>query len=145
MMKCTKCEKKMSPVAAMRLVVCALHLAVTFLVLSFKKRSPWQAIVLLASTGITMGALLTPEEKLKVTVCRKAKKEASQDAQDGADEDFEEMINGGDEIFTEEESAEAEARMRETLSGNSDEETVTAPSTKREIPRDEEASEADFQ
>lgn len=146
MMNCKKCEKKMSVISAMRLVVCALHLTVTFLVLSFKKRSPWQAILLLASTGVTMGALLLPEEKLEATVARrKAKKTPAEPSEDGADEDFEEMMNGEDEIFTEEESIEAEAQMRETLSGNSDEEAATAPSAKREIPRDEEASEADFQ
>lgn len=144
-MKCENCEKKMSVVGALRLVVCALHLVVTFLVLSFKKRSPWQAVLLLASTGVTMGALLMPEDKLENKIRRKAKKTAEEDPADDADEDFEAMMNGEDEIFTEDESAEAEARMRETLSGNSDEETATAPSARREIPRDEEASEADFQ
>ncbi len=144
-MKCENCGKKMRVVDALRLVVCALHLVVTFLVLSFKKRSPWQAVLLLASTGMTMSVLLMPEEKLEDKIRRKAKKECEQSAEDGADEDFETMMNGEDEIFTEDESAEAEARMRETLSGNGDEETATAPSARREIPRDEEASEADFQ
>lgn len=145
MMSCEKCEKKMSVFSALRLVVCALHLTVTFLVLSFKKRSPWQAILLLASTGVTMGALLLPEERVEATVARRKAKKAKAEPESAAGETPEEAANGEDEIFTEEECIEAEAQMRETLSGNSDEETATAPSAKREIPQDEEASEADFQ
>ena len=135
-------EKKFGLVETLRTVICALHLTITFLVLSVKKRSPWQAILLLASTGATMTALLLPEEKIKRAVERTTKKQVT-----SADEESEILLSDEEvieeEIFTAEESARAEAEMRETLCGNNDEESVS-PSAKREIPRDEEASEEDF-
>lgn len=139
--------KKMSPVTMLKTAVAALHLVVTFLVLSFKKRSIWQAILLMASTGLTLRVLLTPEEKLQEKIsCRKKKACAEGEEPketengDGADEE-----EADEEFFTEEESAEMEERMRHALGGDRDGETAAAPSAKREIPRDEEASEADFQ
>lgn len=139
--------KKCNPICALKTAVAALHLVVTFLVLSCKKRSVWQAILLMASTGLTLGVLLTPEEKLeKKLSCPKKKAcaegEEPEDCCDGEDADAEEA---DEEFFTEEESAEMEERMRYALGGDRDGETATAPSAKREIPRDEEASEADFQ
>lgn len=139
--------KKMSPVTMLKTAVAALHLVITFLVLSFKKRSIWQAILLMASTGLTLSVLLTPEEKLQEKIpCRKKKAcaegEEPEETEngDGADEE-----EADEEFFTEEESAEMEERMRHALGGDRDGETAAAPSAKREIPRDEEASEADFQ
>ncbi len=142
--------KKCNPICALKTAVAALHLVITFLVLSCKKRSVWQAMLLMASTGLTLGVLLTPAEKLeKKLPCPKKKadpengeaEEATDDAAD-ADADAEEAE---EEFFTEEESAEMEERMRHALGGDRDGETATAPCAKREIPRDEEASEADFQ
>ena len=91
--------------------------------------------------------MLTPEEKLQEKIpCRKKKAcaegEEPEETEngDGADEE-----EADEEFFTEEESAEMEERMRHALGGDRDGETAAAPSAKREIPRDEEASEADFQ
>lgn len=139
--------KKMSPVLALKTAVAALHLVVTFLVLSFKKRSIWQAILLMATTGLTLSVLLAPEEKLQAKIpCRK-KKACAEGEETGEDENGEDSDEeeADEEFFTEEESAEMEERMRHALGGDRDGETATAPSAKREIPRDEEASEADFQ
>ena len=140
--------KKCNTICALKTAVAALHLVVTFLVLSCKKRSVWQAILLMASTGLTLGVLLTPAEKLeKKLSCPKKKacaegEETENCCDEGEDADAEEAE---EEFFTEEESAEMEERMRYALGGDRDGETATAPSAKREIPRDEEASEADFQ
>ena len=138
--------KKCNPICALKTAVAALHLVVTFLVLSCKKRSVWQAILLMASTGLTLGVLLTPAEKLEKKLPRHGEKacaEGEEEAEsDGADADAEEA---DEEFFTEEESAEMEERMRHALGGDRDGETAAAPCAKREIPRDEEASEADFQ
>lgn len=141
-MKC--CKEKLGVAEMMRMVVCALHLTITFLVLSFKKRSIWQAILLLASTGLTMATLLMPEEKLEASVAAHKKKKPAPGEDDEAAE-LEEMMQPSDEVFTEEECACAAEQIRETLSGGGLGETAAAPSARREIPRDEEASEADFQ
>lgn len=142
--------KKMSPVTMLKTAVAALHLVVTFLVLSFKKRSIWQAILLMASTGLTLSVLLTPEETLqaKLPCCKKkacAEGEEPEKTDDGEGDAAADEEEADEEFFTEEESAEMEERMRHALGGDRDGETATAPSAKREIPRDEEASEADFQ
>lgn len=139
--------KKMSPVLALKTAVAALHLVVTFLVLSFRKRSIWQAILLMATTGLTLSVLLAPEEKLQAKIPCRTKKACAEGEETGEDENGEgsDEEEADEEFFTEEESAEMEERMRHALGGDRDGETATAPSAKREIPRDEEASEADFQ
>ena len=94
--------------------------------------------------------LLTPEETLqaKLPCCKKkacAEGEEPEKTDDGEGDAAADEEEADEEFFTEEESAEMEERMRHALGGDRDGETATAPSAKREIPRDEEASEADFQ
>ena len=109
------------------MLISAISLVFTFLVLVVRKKSLLQAMLVFAAAEGTVGALLVLE--------RERKKEQAEAA---ANEEPE-------ELFDEEESREAELRVRSVLGGQRDDEYEDTPAVRREIPRDEDATEADFQ
>ena len=109
------------------MLISAISLVFTFLVLAARKKSLLQAMLVFAAAEGTVGALLVLE--------RERKKEQAEAA---ANEEPE-------ELFDEEESREAELRVRSVLGGQRDDEYEDTPAVRREIPRDEDATEADFQ
>ncbi len=109
------------------MLISAISLVFTFLVLAVRKKSLLQAMLVFAAAEGTVGALLVLE--------RERKKEQAEAA---ANEEPE-------ELFDEEESREAELRVRSVLGGQRDDEYEDTPAVRREIPRDEDATEADFQ
>lgn len=109
------------------MLISAISLVFTFLVLAVRKKSLLQAMLVFAAAEGTVGALLVME--------RERKKEQAEAA---ANEEPE-------ELFDEEESREAELRVRSVLGGQRDDEYEDTPAVRREIPRDEDATEADFQ
>ena len=101
-------------------LISAVVLAVTFITLSFRKRSILAALAAMAvAAGAVGGVLLTdpdPRNRAK---------------------------HGEEELFDEAECREADARVRQTLRGKRGGEG--ARNVLKEIPQDEDATEADFQ
>ena len=130
-------NKKTKQIAGIAMLFSAISLVVTFVVLSIRKRSFIQALLILATAeGTAAAILLADKEKVKARNPFRRKKKLV-DGAELAEEDFE-----ADELFDDEGADAAEAQVRDELSGNTDEDE---PRVKREIPRDEEATEADFQ
>ena len=104
----------------------AIVMVISFIVIAFRRRSFLAALAAVAAAEGAAGyLLLTDPQPCKP---RKRKKAAE------ADEE---------ELFDEQECREANAHIRRVLGGKQGEEA--APSVLREIPRDEDATEADFQ
>ena len=122
-----KLTKRIKENLGISMLISAISLVFTFLVLAVRKKSLLQAMLVFAAAEGTVGALLVME--------RERQKEKAEAA---ANEEPE-------ELFDEEESREAELRVRSVLGGQRDDEYEDTPAVRREIPRDEEATEADFQ
>ncbi|MBR6728507.1 MAG: hypothetical protein IKM08_09975 [Clostridia bacterium] len=116
-----KLTKRMKEALGLSMLISAATLVVTFVVLSCKKRSILAALATMAAAEGACGALLLAERRIK-----RVQSEPCED-----------------ELFTEEECREANIRMRGVLGSRHNEDA--APRVLREIPRDEEATEADFQ
>ena len=116
-MKLTRKQKDRIGLGAL---ISAVVLTVTFITLSFRKRSILAALAAMAMASGAVGGLLLTDS----------------DAQSRAK-------HGEEELFDEQECREADAHIRRVLGGKQGEET--APSVLREIPQDEDATEADFQ
>ena len=129
-MKLTRRNKE---IVGISMLISAVSLLFTFIVLTCRKRSALTALaMLMAAEGAAGAALLVEEPVRRKRAARRAAKEA---------EELE--IDEVEELFSEEEADEAAAHIRGEL-GSKDEET-DSPRALREIPRDEDASEADFQ
>lgn len=122
-----KLSKRIKENLGISMLISAISLVFTFLVLAVRKKSLLQAMLVFAAAEGTVGALLVME--------RERQKEKAQAA--AAEEP--------EELFDEEESREAELRVRSVLGGQRDDEYEDMPAVRREIPRDEDATEADFQ
>ncbi len=127
-----KIKQRLKDALGISLIVSAFSLCISFLVLSFKKKSIWGAILALAAAEGAVGSYL-----LLDNVWQKGSAKASP-----TEEDMLEVE--GEELFDVEESVVAELRVRSVLGGKQDGEVAAAPTVRREIPRDEEATEADF-
>ena len=124
-----KLTRKQKDVIGLSMLISAILLTVTFLVVAIRKRSIWAALAaVLAAEGV-VGYWLLAEPKT-----RKLRKRRCQRALIPLDDE---------ELFDEEECLEADARIRKVLGGKHGGEA--APRVLREIPRDEDATEADFQ
>lgn len=102
------------------MLVSAVGLAITFIVLSCRKRSVFAALAALAVADGAAGYLLWTDPGMG-----KGKRQSEE------------------ELFTTEECREADAHIRQVLRGKQEEESTRR--VLREIPRDEDATEADFQ
>lgn len=116
-----KLTTRMKEALGLSMLISAASLVVTFVVLSCKKRSVIAALAAMAAVEGAWGACLLSKKKME-----KARSEARED-----------------ELFNEEECREAHVRIRGVLGNRHDQEV--APRVLREIPRDEDATEADFQ
>lgn len=116
-----KLTKRMKEALGLSLLISAASMVVTFVVLSCKKRSVLAALAAMAALEGGIGACLLTERSL-----RRAQGEPCED-----------------ELFDEAECRMAERRMRGVLGSRHNEDA--APRVLREIPRDEDATEADFQ
>ena len=122
-----KLSRRIKENLGISMLISAISLVFTFLVLAARKKSLLQAMLVFAAAEGTVGALLVME--------RERQKEKAEAA--AAEEP--------EELFDEEESREAELRVRSVLGGQRDDEYEDTPAVRREIPRDEDATEADFQ
>ena len=133
-----KLTKRTKETLGISLLISAVSLAITFVVLSVRKRSFLQALLVLATAEGTAAGLLLADKEGKLPKPNLKKKFVR--AEEAANEDAEET-----ELFDEETGKEAEEQIKEVLGGWRDDETASAPRARREIPRDEEATEQDFQ
>ena len=127
-----KIKQRLKDALGISLIVSAFSLCITFIVLSFKKKSIWGAILALAAAEGAVGSYL-----LLDNVWQKGSAKASPTEEDLLEAE-------GEELFDAEESVAAELRVRSVLGGKQEGEVAASPSVRREIPRDEEATEADF-
>ena len=102
------------------MLISAIGLVITFITLACRKRSIFAAFAAMAVAEGALGYLLLTDPDP-----RKSKK------------------HGEEELFTEEECREADAHIRQMLRGKQDGEATRK--ILKEIPRDEDATEADFQ
>ena len=125
-------KQRLKDALGISLIVSAFSLCITFMVLTFKKKSIWGAILALAAAEGALGSYL-----LLDNVWQKGSVKASP---------TEDIVPGveGEELFDADESVAAELRVRSVLGGKQEGEVAAIPSVRREIPRDEEATEADF-
>lgn len=121
-----KLSRRMKETLGLSMLISAVGLVVTFVAVACRKRSLLSAIALLAAGELAVGAYLV-ESTAPTSRARKARAAAP----------------GAEELFTDAECREANAHIRNVLCGRHEEEA--APRVIREIPRDEEATEADFQ
>jgi len=122
-----KLSQRLKENLGISMLISAISLVFTFLVLAMRKKSLLQAMLVFAAAEGTVGALLVTERERKKERAEAAAKEEPE------------------ELFDEEESREAELRVRSVLGGQRDDEYEDVPAVRREIPRDEDATEADFQ
>ena len=115
-----KLTKRMKEALGLSMLISAVSMVVTFVVLSCKKRSVLAALAAMAAVEGVCGACLLADRRTK-----RAGGEACEE-----------------ELFTEEECREVERCMRGVLGNRHSDDA--APRVLREIPRDEEATEADF-
>ena len=120
-----KLTRRMKETLGISMLISAVGLVVTFVAVACRKRSLLAAIALLAAGELVAGACLVEDAK-PASRARKAKNALSEE-----------------ELFTDAECREAHAHIRNVLCGRHEEEP--APRVIREIPRDEDATEADFQ
>ena len=127
-MKLTRRQKE---AIGFSMLISALVMMVSFLVLAFRKRSIWAALLAVAAAeGVAGYLLLTDPMPAKHRKGRRKKAIVALDADE--------------ELFDEAECREADAHIRQVL-GGARRGGEAAPRMLREIPRDEEATEADFQ
>ena len=126
-MKVIKLSRRAKEAVGISMLISAFSLVIGFIVLAYRKRSIAAAVLALAAAEGAPGAILLADASSR----RRAKK-AARDAN-------EEEI----ELFEGEDCEAARVHMRTVLGGRHDEGEPT--SILREIPRDEEATEADFQ
>ena len=112
------------------MLISALVMMVSFLVLAFRKRSIWAALLAIAAAEGVAGYLLLTDPKPAKP--RHGKRRAIV------------ALDDDEELFDETECREADAHIRQVLGGTR-RGGEAAPRMLREIPRDEEATEADFQ
>lgn len=120
-----KLDQKQRHIVGISLVFSAISLMLSFIVLCFKKKSLLSAILALAAAEGIVGLSMIKDIELP-------KKEAAEDEEEPS------------ELFDDEELAYAESVIDAELSQRNDTEAPAAPNAKREIPKDDEASEADF-
>jgi|GEM_PF-2035023 len=126
-MKLTRRQKE---TVGFSMIFSAITLMVSFAVIACRKRSILAALAAVAAAeGVTGYLLLTDPKPRKSCRARKGQKCADKEAEE--------------ELFDAEECREADAHIRQVLGGRHNEEA--APRVLREIPRDEDATEADFQ
>ena len=124
-MKLTRRNKE---IVGISMLISAVSLLFTFIALACRKRSALTALAMLLAAESAAGAALLVEEPVRrKAAARRAAKESEESALDEVEE-----------LFSEEEADEAAAHVRGELSGNE-------PRARREIPQDEDATEADFQ
>ena len=122
-----KLTRKQKETVGFSMLFSALVLMISFVVTACRRRSILAALAAIAAAeGVTGYLLLTDPQPAKP---RKRKKKVPE----GEEE----------ELFDEQECREADAHIRRVLGGKQGEEA--APSVLREIPQDEDATEADFQ
>ena len=119
-----KLDKKQRHIIGISLVFSAISLMLSFIVLCFKKKSLLSAVLALAAAEGIVGLSMIKDMELP-------KKE---------DDEEEEPS----ELFEDEDLADAEAIIDAELSQRNDGEAPVPPNAKREIPKYDEASEADF-
>ncbi|MBQ3483865.1 MAG: hypothetical protein IJA78_06825 [Clostridia bacterium] len=128
-----KLTRKNKEIVGISMLISAVSLLFTFITLACRKRSALTALaMLMAAEGAAGAALLVEEPVRRKRAARRAAKEADEAA-----------IDEVEELFSEDEADEADARIRGVLSDK--EEESEGPRSLREIPRDEDATEADFQ
>lgn len=127
-MKLKKYTKDM--MLATTLALSAVVFTVVFIVTAIRKKSLWQAMLALTGAGCAVGATFLAGGRRLFAPTDCAEQDTPED--DGA------------ELFEGDACEAAEVRLRHVLGGERDGETAPAPSVRREIPRDEEATEADF-
>lgn len=115
-----KLTRKQKENLGFSMLISAVGLVITFIVLSCRKRSVFAALSAMALAEGAVGYLLLTDPDP-----RKVKKQEAE------------------ELFSEEECREADAHIRQVLRGKRDGEA--SRQVLKEIPRDEDATEADFQ
>ena len=120
-----KLDKKQRHIIGISLVFSAISLMISFIVLCFKKKSLLSAVLALAAVEGIVGLSMVKDIELP-------KKKTEEDEEEPS------------ELFEDEDLAYAEAVIDAELSQRNDGEAPAAPNAKREIPKDDEASEADF-
>ena len=125
-MKLTRRQKE---TVGLSMVFSAITLMISFIVMAVRRRSILAALAAVAAAEGVAGYLLLTDPK-------PAKSRKRSKSGKGTDKEEE-------ELFDEEECREADAHMRRVLGGKHGGEV--APRVLREIPRDEDATEADFQ
>ena len=129
-MKLTRRNKE---IVGISMLISAVSLLFTFITLACRKRSALTALaMLMAAEGAAGAALLVDEPVRRAKAARRAAKKAE-----------EEEMSEVEELFSEEEIDEAAAHIRTVLAGRQEEGEL--PRALRDIPQDEDASEADFQ
>ena len=123
-----KLTQKIRAFAGITMLLSAASLVVTFVVLACKKRSLMKALLALAVAQGVAGACLLADND-----------EDGYVLPDGTGVDDEQ-----DEVFTAEETVAANAHIRSVLHGKGGDNVPASPRMRREVPRDEEATEADF-
>ena len=111
------------------LVVSAATTAAAFVALSIKKKSPWQALLAITATEGLVGLALMQDKLPTISTITKPTK---------IDLDMTDV-----EFFGEDDLDDISTAMGAELS-HTDDEGDGMPRINRDIPRDEEASEADF-
>ena len=128
-MKLTRRNKE---IVGISMLISAVSLLFTFITLACRKRSALTALaMLMAAEGAAGAALLVEEPVRRAKAARRAAKQA------------EEEMSEVEELFSEEEADEAAAHIHTVLAGKQEEGEL--PRALRDIPQDEDASEADFQ
>lgn len=126
-MKVLKLTRKAKEMLGISMLISATSLVIGFIVLAYRKKSIAAAVLALAAAEGVTGAVL-----LSDATSRRRARSARRRA------DAEEL-----ELFDDAECRAATAHMQSVLGGRHDE--GEPASMLREIPRDEEATEADFQ
>ena len=122
-------QKRTKFMIGVSLVVSAITTTITFIALCIKKKNAWQALLAIAATeGLVGLALIEDKIPERITINRAKKIK----------------IEEPEEIFDDEDIDEALSTINAELSHTNDGEGTSAPRINNEIPRDEEASEADF-
>lgn len=128
-----KLSKRSKETLGLSLLISAISLVITFLALSIRRRSFVQALLVLAAAeGTAAGLLLADKEGKLPRFRKKVPVEGEEETEDA-------------ELFDEETGRVAEAELKEVLGGWREEEGAPSARARREIPRDEEATEQDFQ
>ena len=115
-----KLTRKQRDTLGLGMLISAVGLVITFIVLSCRKRSVLAALAAMALAEGSLAYLLLTDPDPRIV-----------------------KKNGEEELFTDEECREVDARIRQTLRGKSEVEATRK--VLKEIPMDEDATEADFQ